>query len=79
MALLDALNAGPDISANKYHSETPLFESLVQALQRDPTRLDQIARTVADLERSPEGAQLLPPGFHAVWAPIWEARQRLQS
>lgn len=79
MALLDALNAGPDISANKYHSETPLFESLVQALQRDPARLDQIARTVADLERTPEGAQLLPAGFHAVWVPIWEARQRLQS
>jgi len=79
MALLDALNAGPGVSINKHHSEVPLFESLVYALHRDPARLDQIARTVADLERTPEGAQLLPAGFHTIWAPIWEARQRLQS
>jgi hypothetical protein len=78
-ALFDALNAEPGVSPYKYQAEAPLFESLVQALHRDPTRLDQIARTVADLERTPEGAQLLPQGFHDIWTPIWEARQRLRS
>lgn len=78
MALLDALNSEPGDSPNRYASESPLFEALVQALHREPSRLDQIARTVVDLERTPEGAQLLPLGFHTIWAPIWEARQRLR-
>jgi len=79
IALVDALNANSSDSARAYHTETPLFESLVQALYRDPTRLDQIARTVTDLKRTSEGQQLLPPGFDAIWAPIWEARQRLRQ
>lgn len=79
MALLDALNAETDLSIRKFHSETPLFEALIRALGSDPARLDQIARTVADLERTSEGAQLLPAGFHSIWAPIWEARQRVKQ
>ncbi len=76
-SLLGNLSEGQSTSFRNRPIETPLFESLVQALHRDPTRLDQIARTVADLERTPEGQNLLPPGFYTIWVPIWEARQRL--
>ena len=76
-SLLGNLSEGQSTSFHNRPIETPLFESLVQALHRDPTRLDQIARTVADLERTPEGQNLLPPGFYTIWVPIWEARQRL--
>lgn len=72
---LDAPNSSVD--GQNHRSEPPLFESLVQALYRDPTRLDQIARTIADLELTSEGQQLLPPDFHVIWDPVWEARQRL--
>ncbi|MGB8983044.1 MAG: phospholipase D family protein [Anaerolineales bacterium] len=77
--LLGDLNEGKSISSHDRPVETPLFESLVQALQHDPTRLDQIARTVADLERTAEGRELLPPGFYTIWTPIWKARQRLSQ
>ena len=76
-SLLGNLSEGQSTSFRNRPIETPLFKSLVQALHRDPTRLDQIARTVADLERTPEGQNLLPPGFYTIWVPIWEARQRL--
>jgi hypothetical protein len=79
IALLDALNSERGDFQNRNPTESPLFEALVQALAREPSRLDQIARTVTDLEQTSEGAQLLPPGFHTIWAPIWEARQRLRS
>ena len=58
-------------------SEQHLFESLVGALDRDPAKLDQIARLMGDLTKTPEGAALLPDGFDLVWKPIWAARQRL--
>lgn len=57
--------------------EIPLFEALVHTLHRDPKRLDQIARTVAELEGSSDGKELLPPEFHRIWLPIWEARQKI--
>lgn len=57
--------------------EQALFESLVRAIDRNPAKLDQIARLVEDLRKTPEGCQLLPEGFDAVWEPIWAARQAL--
>lgn len=54
-----------------------LFESLVRALDRNPTKLDDVARLVDDLRRTPEGSALLPEGFDTIWDPIWAARQRL--
>lgn len=54
---------------------TPLFESLMKALDQSPTRLDQVAKLVDDLRSS--GENLLPAGFDEVWLPVWEARQRV--
>lgn len=48
----------------------PLFEAMVRALDRDPARLDHIARLVDDLRSSPETSKLLPDDFDAIWAPV---------
>lgn len=53
----------------------PLLERLLQALDRDPGRLDEIARLVEDLGRTPEGRELLPERLNAVWDPVWRVRR----
>ncbi len=55
----------------------PLFEALVRALERDPSRLDRIARLIEDLQRTPEGERLVPEGLEDVWQQVMEARRRL--
>ena len=57
--------------------EVPLLEPLIQALARDPVKLDRVHRLVEDLRKTEEGRQRLPDGFKEVWRPIWQARQRL--
>jgi hypothetical protein len=57
----------------------PLFEALVRALERDPSRLDQIAKLLDDLRKTPEGRHLIPEGLNDVWQPILEARRRLKA
>ena len=54
---------------------TPLFESLLRSLGRDPRQLDQVAAVVDDLRKTPEGAACLPPAFEEIWGPIWAARR----
>ena len=51
----------------------PLFEAMVRALDRDPAKLEHIARIVEDLRRTPEGQQLLPETFDSIWVPIQAA------
>lgn len=52
-----------------------LLEPLMRAVARDPRRLDDAARLIEDLRRTPEGAALLPEDLAAIWAPIWKVRQ----
>lgn len=52
-----------------------LLEPLLGAVARDPRRLDDAARLIDDLRRTPEGAALLPEDLAAIWEPIWRARQ----
>lgn len=52
----------------------PLLEPLLQTLDRHPDRLEQIAKLVDDLQKSPEGQSLLSEDFMATWRPIWETR-----
>jgi hypothetical protein len=80
-ALLEEIHRlGAEGPAGKSHSASAaLFESLVLALSRNPAKLDQVALLVADLRQTPQGQQLFPEGFGAIWEPIWAARQRLRS
>jgi hypothetical protein len=59
-----------------HRSGFPLFETLVRALDRNPTKLDHIARVVDDFRKTEEGRGLLPEGFDSIWDPIWAARER---
>ena len=56
----------------------PLFETMVRTLERNPAKLDQIERLVADLRKTEDGQLLLPEGFDAIWKPIWAARERIR-
>jgi hypothetical protein len=56
-------------------SSLPLFEELLRSLARAPEKLGAVARLVADLKRTAEGAALLPDGFDAMWNAIWSARE----
>jgi len=75
----DAMAKGHKNGAGGNGIGLPLFESLVKALNRDPRKLDQVARLVDDLKKTPEGKELLPDGFDSIWEPIWSARQRLSQ
>lgn len=78
LAAIDGIvsgSAGHGEDADAGGLEIPLLESLMRTLEREPERLDRIARLVADLRRSERGAELLPEEFDAVWEPIWQARR----
>ena len=53
----------------------PLFESLLRALEREPAKLDHVARLIEDLRKTPESEALIPEGFTEIWDPIWAARE----
>jgi hypothetical protein len=51
-----------------------LLEPLMRTLARDPKRLDEIGRLVAELAKTEEGKTLLPEGWLDVWAAVEAAR-----
>jgi hypothetical protein len=53
-----------------------LFEPLLRTLEHNPTKLTRVARLILDLEKTPGGTDLLPPGFMQIWTPIWTVAQR---
>lgn len=53
-----------------------LLESFLRTLDREPERLDHVARLVEDLRNQPDATQILPERFEEVWKPIWSARER---
>lgn len=55
----------------------PLFEAMVRTLDRNPMKLEHIARLVNDLQQLPLDEQLLPDQFDSIWQPIDAVRQRL--
>lgn len=57
----------------------PLFEALVRTLERNPKKLDQIARLVQDLKRTSMDGEVLPVGFDEIWGPIWQAREAIRQ
>ena len=58
---------------------TTLLEALLRCLSRTPERIDDVARLIADLERTPEGHELLPEGLGEIWEPVWAAREANRS
>jgi hypothetical protein len=62
-----------------FHADMPMLESLVRALDRNPDKLDQVARFVTELQSTEEGSALLPEDFDQVWKPLWAAREALRQ
>ena len=57
---------------------TTLLEALLLSLSSNPRRIDEAARLISDLERTPEGKKLLPEGLNEIWEPVWAAREELK-
>ena len=60
-------------------SHGTLLEALLRSLSRNPGQIDDAARLIADLERTPEGRELLPARLKEIWEPVWAAREALRS
>ncbi|MFH1039549.1 MAG: phospholipase D family protein [PVC group bacterium] len=56
-----------------------LFEPLLKTLERNPEKLSRVARLISDLQKTPGGVELLPPGFLEIWSPIWAVAQSLMD
>lgn len=54
-----------------------LLEPMLQMLEHNPERFRRIAHLISDLEKTPDGATLLPDGFMEIWVPIWEVAQKV--
>lgn len=70
---------GSETSSGPAPVSFPLMEKLVQAVDRNPASLDQIAGIIEELRKSEEGRDLLPAGFEEVWKPVYEARLALKE
>lgn len=58
--------------------EATLLEALLRSLDASPDRIDHVARLIEDLDRTPEGRELLPEGLEEIWEPIRAAREELR-
>ena len=61
--------------------EMPLLEELIRALSRSNDPNGKIARIndlIQRLRRTPEGQEIIPPEFDALWQMIQQAQQELQ-
>jgi hypothetical protein len=73
--LVSGDQAGDGEGEDSFALDLPLFESLLRALEREPAKLDHVARLIEDLRKTPEGEALIPEGFTEVWDPIWAVRE----
>lgn len=74
-----SIGAADDEAPPVTEFDLPLLETLLSALDRDPTRLDRVAALVSDLRSSPATADLLPDDFDDIWDPIWRVRKEQQQ
>lgn len=59
-------------------TDVELFEPLVRATGRDDDSLARVASLVEELRALPNGADLVPDGFDALWDVVWQVhRERL--
>jgi hypothetical protein len=73
--LASGAHSGDSGGEDPFVLDLPLFESLLRALEREPAKLDHIARLIEDLRKTAEGEALIPAGFAEVWNPVWAARE----
>jgi len=59
--------------------QSALLEALLRCLSRNPERIDEVARLISDLEKTPQGANLLPEGLSEIWSPVRAARKAVKS
>ncbi len=53
----------------------PLLEAMLDAVHRDPRRVEHVHRVIEELRRSPAGGELLPETFDEVWSAVWSVAQ----
>ncbi|NUU18452.1 hypothetical protein HP550_14440 [Cellulomonas humilata] len=53
--------------------DVALFEPLVRATGRDADALARVAGLVAEIRQLPNGDELVPDGFDALWDIVWQA------
>ncbi len=51
-----------------YLGQSTLLESLLKALDRHPSSVEQVARIIEDLRKTPKGRELIPDGFETIWS-----------
>ena len=59
--------------------QTALLEALLRTLSHNPRQIDDAARLISDLRKTPEGRKLLPEDLDKIWEPVWAARKALKS
>ena len=82
MDFSDKINAVKEFLSGKTDfkkgdSDIFVFEILLRALERNPKKLNQVARLVTDLCNTPGGKDCLPDGFEEIWEPIWAVREEM--
>ena len=51
----------------------------MRTLARDPARLDHVAKLLDDLRERDRTRELVPEDLDALWTPIWNIRQELDT
>jgi hypothetical protein len=54
-----------------------LLEPLLRALDRNPNALDQVGETLTELNKTEEGAAIIPKRLTILWETLWQARKTL--
>lgn len=73
--LLDGEPGGTHGPHQQSESGLPLLEPMLRALVKDPSKLDSVARIIADLSKTPEGRARIPAGFDEIWLPIRQVKE----
>ena len=80
ISVKDLVQIGTGTGRGEWHSTgvdgVPLLEAL---LERSPRSLDEVERLVKDLSRTPEGRELLPEGFEAIFGPVRAVSRNLRK
>ena len=76
-SLTEGKGPGPAGAAGS-RGHAALLEALLQSLSRNPERIDDVARLIADLGSTPEGKELLPQGLDEIFEPVFSAREALR-